>query len=37
MEHSTKWGNGQIFLAGKKEQVDAQSRGIGIDGKTTDP
>ena len=39
MEHSTKWGNEQIFLAVHKEQVDAQDLranvGIGIVGKWT--
>lgn len=41
MEHSTKSGNEQIFLAVQKEQVDAQylraTVGIGIEGKTIDP
>lgn len=37
MEHSTKWSNGQIFLAVHMSKVDAQSSAssIGIESKTT--
>ena len=37
MEHSTKRGDGQIFLAVHKEQEDTQSSASSIEGKTTDP